>query len=48
MKAEKSGGKAKGPKIKTVTCSICGRDMDCPESMLGADMDFYERCTGGN
>ncbi len=33
MKVEKSGGKS--TKMLTVACSICGMDMDCPESMPG-------------
>lgn len=33
MKAEKRGGKS--AKMLTVQCSICGMDMDCPESMIG-------------
>ncbi len=42
---EKKGGKANSTKMVTVQCSICGMDMDCPESMLGADRHFCERCT---
>jgi uncharacterized paraquat-inducible protein A len=45
MKAEKSGGKAKSKKMLTVQCSICGMDMDCPESMLSAQRHFCARCT---
>jgi hypothetical protein len=33
MKAEKKGGNS--IKMTTVKCTICGMDMDCPESMLG-------------
>jgi len=29
----------------TVPCSLCGSDMDCPESMLSADRHFCARCT---
>lgn len=28
-----------------VKCSICGMDMDCPESMLSAQRHFCARCT---
>jgi hypothetical protein len=45
MKVEKKGGRAKSSKMVTVQCSICGIDMDCPESMLGADRHFCARCT---
>ncbi len=44
MKAEKKGGKTNNSKMVKVPSSICGSDMDCPESMLGADrhIAFYE------
>lgn len=42
---EKRGGKAKSTKMLTVACSICGMDMDCPESMLGAERHFCAQCT---
>ncbi|MFZ3060848.1 MAG: hypothetical protein WA102_14060 [Candidatus Methanoperedens sp.] len=44
MKAEKKGGKTNNLKMVKVPCSICGSDMDCPESMLSADrhIAFYE------
>jgi len=29
----------------TVQCSLCGADMDCPESMLSAERHFCARCT---
>lgn len=45
MKARKSGGNGKGTKMATVKCSICGMDMDCPESMLSAERHFCARCT---
>lgn len=45
MKVEKSGGRTESMKMLTVQCTICGMDMDCPESMLGADRHFCERCT---
>ncbi len=43
MKVKKRGGKS--TKMLTVTCSICGMDMDCPESMLSAERHFCARCT---
>lgn len=45
MKVAKKGGRAKSSKMVTVQCSICGMDMDCPESMLSAERHFCERCT---
>jgi len=45
MKAEKSGGRTESMKMLTVQCTICGMDMDCPESMLSAERHFCERCT---
>ncbi len=45
MKVAKKGGRAKSSKMVTVQCSICGMDVDCPESMLSADRHFCERCT---
>ena len=45
MKVAKKGGRAKSSKLVTVQCSICGMDMDCPESMLSAERHFCERCT---
>jgi transcription elongation factor Elf1 len=42
---ESKGGRAKSTKMATVQCSICGMDMDCPESMLSADRHFCARCT---
>ncbi len=45
MKAEKSGGRAMSIKMLAVHCSICGMDMDCPESMLSAERHFCARCT---
>lgn len=36
----------KGNNVMTIVqCTICGMDMDCPESMLGADRHFCARCT---
>jgi hypothetical protein len=31
--------------MTTVQCTICGMDMDCPESMLPAERHFCARCT---
>ena len=43
MKVEKRGGKS--TKMLTVQCTVCGMDMDCPESMQSADRHFCARCT---
>ena len=45
MKVEKSGGRTESMKMLTVQCTICGMDMDCPESMLSAERHFCARCT---
>ncbi|MCX9012354.1 MAG: hypothetical protein OIN66_14710 [Candidatus Methanoperedens sp.] len=45
MKVRKRGGEREDIVMITVQCSICGMDMDCPESMLSADRHFCERCT---
>lgn len=45
MMVEKSGGRAKSTRMLTVQCTICGMDMDCPESMLSAQRHFCARCT---
>ena len=45
MKVEKSGGRIESMKMLTVQCTICGMDMDCPESMLSAERHFCARCT---
>jgi len=45
MMAEKSGGKVKSTRMLTVQCSMCGADMDCPESMISADRHFCASCT---
>ncbi len=37
--------KSKEHKNATVHCSICGMDMDCPESMLTVERHFCARCT---
>lgn len=44
MKVENRGTKAKKNRKLTVQCTICGADMDCPESMQGADGHFCARC----
>ncbi len=31
--------------MTTVRCTICGMDMDCPESMLSAERHFCAGCT---
>ncbi len=31
--------------MTTVQCTICGMDMDCPESMLSAERHVCARCT---
>ncbi len=36
---------SKSTTIKTVACSVCQTDMDCPESMLGAKRHFCVTCT---
>lgn len=43
--SERRGGKVKETIMVNVSCSICGMDMDCPESMLSAKRHFCERCT---
>jgi hypothetical protein len=45
MKAENRGIKAKKNRKLTARCSICGMQMDCPESMQGANGHFCARCT---
>lgn len=45
MKVENRGKKAKKNRKLTVQCTICGKDMDCPESMQSADGHFCARCT---
>ncbi len=45
MVSEKRGGKVKDTGMVDVSCSICGMDMDCPESMLSAERHFCARCT---
>jgi len=45
MKAENRGKKAKKNRKLTALCTICGADMDCPESMQSADGHFCARCT---
>ena len=32
-------------KMKTVSCSFCGHEMDCPENMLGAEKHACSFCT---
>jgi hypothetical protein len=43
MMAEKRGGNS--TKMVTVQCTICGMDMDRPESMLSAERHVCARCT---
>ncbi len=45
MKVEKSGVRTKNPIMLTVQYTICGMDMDCPESMLSAERHFCAGCT---
>ncbi|MDP2845982.1 MAG: hypothetical protein Q8N79_07930, partial [Candidatus Methanoperedens sp.] len=44
MMVEKSGGRAKSRRMLTVQCTICGMDMDCPESMMNADRHICAQC----
>ncbi|MFU8767244.1 MAG: hypothetical protein ACNA7I_06225 [Candidatus Methanoperedens sp.] len=41
----KKGVNAKSSKMLTVRCTVCGTDMECPESMLEAKRHFCARCT---
>ncbi|MDP2840946.1 MAG: hypothetical protein Q8O17_01555 [Candidatus Methanoperedens sp.] len=45
MVSEKRGGKVKDTGMVDVSCSICGMDMDCPESLLLDDQHFCPKCS---
>ncbi|PWB54526.1 MAG: hypothetical protein C3F06_04285 [Candidatus Methanoperedenaceae archaeon] len=39
MKAEKRSGRTKGKKKNIIPCSVCGRETECPESMISGTCD---------